>query len=124
MLGRVATLFPPRQRSDGVGDPVPALGGHVVHHWGPTITINGGITSGNELIFRVAVRPTASIGQSQQTIDLETGRPVEVVARGRHDVCFALRVPVIVEAACAVVLADLMLLEQRIPRILKVRKWT
>jgi chorismate synthase len=83
--------------------------------------INGGITSGNELFFRVAVRPTASIGKSQHTIDVDTGEPAEVSVKGRHDACFALRVPVIVEAACAIVLADLMLLEQRIPRILKVR---
>ena len=86
--------------------------------------INGGITNGNELFFRVAVRPTASIAQNQLTIDLDTGQRGEVVAGGRHDACFALRVPVIVEAACAVVLADLMLLEQKIPRVLEVKEWT
>jgi chorismate synthase len=86
--------------------------------------INGGITNGNELFFRVAVRPTASIAQNQLTIDLNTGQRGEVVAGGRHDACFALRVPVIVEAACAVVLADLMLLEQKIPRVLEVKEWT
>jgi chorismate synthase len=80
--------------------------------------INGGITNGNELVFRAAVRPTASIAKSQGTVDLETGNRREISIGGRHDVCFAVRVPVIVEAATAIVLADLMLREQRIPRIL------
>jgi len=79
--------------------------------------VNGGITNGNDLVFRVAVRPPASIAQPLQTVDLETGEPRELRIVGRHDACIALRFPVILEAACAVVLADLMLLEGRIPRI-------
>jgi chorismate synthase len=81
--------------------------------------INGGITNGNELTFRVAVRPTSSIAKSQNTVDLETGDNRKLVIGGRHDVCFAVRVPVIVEAATAIVLADLMLREQRIPRVIR-----
>ncbi len=80
--------------------------------------INGGITNGNELVFRTAVRPTASIPKPQTTVNLDTGGVEEIRIRGRHDACFALRVPVIVEAATAMVIADLMLLEQRIPRII------
>lgn len=81
--------------------------------------INGGITNGNEVVFRVAVRPTASIAKLQRTVDLKTGKRAEISVRGRHDACVALRVPPILEAAAAVVLADLMLMEQRIPRVLK-----
>lgn len=78
--------------------------------------INGGITNGNEVVFRVSVRPTSTISRPQRTIDLETGEPRELVARGRHDACIALRVPVIIEAVTACVLADLMCMEQKTGR--------
>jgi chorismate synthase len=83
--------------------------------------INGGLTNGNDLVFRIAVRPTASIAREQETINLRTGRATKIAVRGRHDACIALRMPVIVEAAAAVALADLLLLEQIIPRILRRR---
>ncbi len=72
--------------------------------------INGGITSGNDLTFKVAVRPTASIAMEQGTVDLRTGQPTTVTTHGRHDACIALRVPVVLEAVTAIVLADLQLL--------------
>jgi chorismate synthase len=71
--------------------------------------INGGITNGNELVFRVAIRPTASISLPQRTLDLARNRTVVLSLEGRHDVCIALRVPVVLEAVTAIVLADLLL---------------
>lgn len=79
--------------------------------------INGGISNGNDLVFRVAVKPTSSTSQPQQTLNLKSGRVETFQVEGRHDKCIALRVPPVVEAGVAIVLTDLMLLENRINRI-------
>jgi len=79
--------------------------------------IVGGLTNGNELVFRVAIKPTSSTPKEQVTLNWETGKVEAASVKGRHDLCIALRVPVILEAVTAVVLADLMMLEQKIPRI-------
>ncbi len=71
--------------------------------------INGGISNGNELVFRIAVKPTSSIGLAQNTFNFSTQKIEPLEIKGRHDICFALRVPVIVEALTAIVLADLTL---------------
>ena len=80
--------------------------------------IVGGISNGNELIFRIAIKPTSSTPKVQQTLNWETGAIEDFSVKGRHDLCIALRVPVVLEAVTAFVLADMMLLEQRISRIL------
>jgi chorismate synthase len=79
--------------------------------------IVGGITNGNEVVFRIAIKPTSSTPKEQQTFSYETGELAPFSVKGRHDLCIALRVPVVLEAITAIVLADLMLLEQRISRI-------
>ncbi len=79
--------------------------------------VAGGITNGNELIFRIAIKPTSSTPKEQQTLNWETNEIESFSVKGRHDLCIALRVPVVLEAVTAFVLADLMLLENRIKRI-------
>ncbi len=80
--------------------------------------IVGGISNGNDLIFRIAVKPTSSTPKLQQTLNWNTGAQEDFSVKGRHDLCIALRVPVVLEAVTAIVLVDLMLLEQHIKRIL------
>ena len=80
--------------------------------------IVGGYTNNNELVFRIAVKPTSSTPKDQQSLNWITNQVETFSVKGRHDLCIALRVPVVLEAVTAMVLTDLMLLENRIPRIL------
>lgn len=76
--------------------------------------INGGITNGNEIVFRVAVKPTSSTAASQTTLDFSEGQMKTLQVKGRHDTCIALRIPVIIEAATAIALADLLITDRGI----------
>ena len=67
--------------------------------------VQGGISNGEEIVFRVAFKPTATILQAQRTVDLR-GAGTELKARGRHDPCVVPRAVVIVEAMAALVLVD------------------
>ncbi len=79
--------------------------------------INGGITNGNQVVFRIAVKPTSSIKKEKRSIDTTTGEQVNISVEGRHDACIALRVPPVLEAVAALVFADLMLIEQKVSRV-------
>ncbi len=76
--------------------------------------IVGGITNGNQLVYRLAIKPTASTPKEQFSLNWDTGVQESFSIKGRHDLCVALRAPVIVEAATAIALLDLMLLQQNV----------
>ena len=67
--------------------------------------IQGGISNGEPIYFRVAFKPVATIGQDQDTVDFD-GRPAVLAAKGRHDPCVVPRAVPIVEAMTALVLMD------------------
>ena len=75
--------------------------------------IVGGITNGNDLVFRIIVKPTSSTPKEQQSWNWETEQIENFSVKGRHDLCIALRVPPVLEAVTAIVLADLMLKNKR-----------
>lgn len=72
--------------------------------------ISGGLTNGNDLVFRIAVKPTSSISVAQSTYSRKSGKVEQLEVKGRHDACIALRVPVVLEAITAIALADLKML--------------
>ena len=80
--------------------------------------IVGGISNGNELVFRLAVKPTSSTPKEQNSLNCDSGKTENFSLKGLHDLCVALRAPVIVEAVAAIVLTDFMLREQKIKRVL------
>jgi chorismate synthase len=79
--------------------------------------IVGGISNGNDIIFRVVVKPTSSTPKEQESWNWETSELEKFSVKGRHDLCIALRVPPVLEAITAMVLVDLMLLQQKLPRV-------
>lgn len=88
-------------RGSAVNDALSPEGFLSNHHGG----ILGGISSGAPIVLRLAFKPTSSIPQEQQTIDVNF-EPREISTKGRHDPCVALRAPVIVEAMFALTLVD------------------
>ncbi len=96
-----------RMRGSEHNDPIIDAEGHTsTNHAGGIV---GGITNGNAIVVRAAVKPTASISREQMSFNCASGQVDSLVIKGRHDVCITLRAAVVVESAVAIALADLTL---------------
>lgn len=71
--------------------------------------INGGITNGMPVVFRTCIKPTSTISKPQHTFNINTMEETEHVFKGRHDPCIAVRAVPVIDAACALVIMDLLL---------------
>ena len=96
-----------RMRGSEHNDPIIDAEGHTSTNNAGGIV--GGITNGNAIVVRAAVKPTASISREQMTFNCASGQVDSLVIKGRHDVCITLRAAVVVESAVAIALADLTL---------------
>lgn len=104
--GFAAARMTGSQHNDAIVD---STGTTATNHAGG---INGGISNGNELVFRVVVKPPSSTPARQESLNTETGIVESFEIGGRHDRCIALRVPVVLEAVTYLVLADFMLIRK------------
>lgn len=95
-------------------DPFVLKDGHIATETNNSGGIQGGITNGMPVVFRIGLKPTPSIAKPQKTVNLDTMEETELVIKGRHDPCVALRAVPVVEAVAALVLTDLLLGEGKL----------
>jgi chorismate synthase len=99
------------QHNDAIED----MQGHTAtNHAGGVV---GGISNGNPLVYRIAIKPTSSTPKAQHTLNWDTGEKEVFSVKGRHDLCIALRVPPVLEAVTAIVLADLFAVARQLPPV-------
>jgi chorismate synthase len=95
-------------KGDTANDSFTVSGGKVVTKTNHNGGINGGISNGMPITFRVAIKPTPSIAIEQETVDLQTMQPCKIQITGRHDACIAPRAVACIEAIAAIALYDLI----------------
>ncbi|MBO8182420.1 MAG: chorismate synthase [Archaeoglobus sp.] len=99
-------------------DPIIIKNGKVAFASNNAGGILGGISNGEDIVIRAAIKPTPSISKVQRTVDFTRMEEVEVIIKGRHDPCIVPRAVPVIEAMVAIVLADCMIMQGLIPRTL------
>jgi chorismate synthase len=95
-------------RGSQANDPFYMDGGQVKTRTNHSGGVNGGISNGMPVLFQVAIRPTPSIGQEQNTINLSTMEDAKLTIQGRHDPCIVHRAVPVIEAAAALAICELL----------------
>jgi len=108
-----------RKRGSENNDPFAIKNGEIVTATNNAGGVLGGISDGMPLTVRVAIKPTPSIAQSQQTVDLENKQSAALKVTGRHDICIVPRAVVVVESMIAVTLCDFAMRAGLMPRVIK-----
>jgi len=103
-------------RGSEMNDPLRMEGGKIGFEGNNAGGILGGISTGMDIVCRIAVKPTPSIAKKQHTVDLAAGMDAEIEIKGRHDPAIPPRMVPVAEAMVAIVLAD-HLLRQRMSRL-------
>lgn len=98
-----------KMRGSQHNDPFAVKNGKVVTKTNNSGGVQGGITNGMPIVFRVAFKPTASIGMKQNTVSLSEMMDTEITIKGRHDPCIAIRALPCVEALAAIVVSELVM---------------
>jgi len=105
-----------KKRGSENNDAIVLRGGRIRFATNNAGGILGGISNGEDIVLRAAIKPTPSISKVQKTVDYEKMEEVEISVKGRHDPCIVPRAVAVVEAMVALVIADCMLLQGLIPR--------
>ncbi len=108
-----------RKRGSEVNDEPYIHNGKVKFRTNRSGGVIGGISTGEDIVMRVAVKPTPSISKPQKTIDIQTGMEKEISVKGRHDPCIVPRIVPVLEAMTSIVIADCMIMQEIIPRKLR-----
>lgn len=108
-----------KKRGSENNDPFVIQDGKIVTTTNNAGGILGGISNGMPIVARVVVKPTASIAQSQKTVNLQTMEKASLVVKGRHDTCIVPRAVPVVAAMMAVTICDFALRAGLIPRVIK-----
>ncbi|AEA46249.1 chorismate synthase [Archaeoglobus veneficus] len=108
-----------RMKGSEHNDPIVIKNGRIGFATNNAGGILGGVSNGDDIIVRAAIKPTPSISKPQRTVNFRTMKEEEIVVKGRHDPCIVPRAVPVVEAMVSLAIADAMMLQGLIPRCLQ-----